>query len=380
MELIYQNFDGLDVSFQGALPDLLLQQLAEAKERAQLQKKDAYLELGPNKLRVLVAEAGAKGGYRYRFDTGPDGEIWFIAHSTKYDAWNIRVSVKSLALALYGYAGVKERIYSKLKWLQAAGSEPNETGLLERISRLDYCFDFATKEPFQPNPTNFIAHQRCKKHCYGEQGPITLYNNSSGGFIHTLRVGEMPGRQATIYNKSLEIKARSKNYWLEIWGLAKDDSRTIWRIEVRAGKDELDKWNLKRFIDFENRVGDVITDILKAIRYTLPNGDSNRARWPLASFWRECIDRVSEVLQPHICNGERGKIMQDARLEVLDRYRRSIAGSLIGYTAASDRDISEIEEVMQEFSHEIIEMCTENPEKIREKFKNAEDKFRFLKG
>lgn len=69
----------------------------------------------------MVAETGARGGYKYRFDTGLDGEIWFVAHSLKRDGWNIRVSAKSLALALHGYEGVKARILGRLAALEAKG-------------------------------------------------------------------------------------------------------------------------------------------------------------------------------------------------------------------------------------------------------------------
>jgi hypothetical protein len=52
MELIYQNFDGLDVSFQGAVPDYILHQLEEARqdaERSPLGKTPALIYIGKTK-------------------------------------------------------------------------------------------------------------------------------------------------------------------------------------------------------------------------------------------------------------------------------------------------------------------------------------------
>lgn len=114
MQLIYHNFDGLDVSFQGAVPEPVLEQLREARNRAQEERRDVYAAIGPQNMPVMVAETGARGGYKYRFDTGLDGEIWFVAHSPGRDKWNLRASVKSLALALYGYEGVKSRLFERL--------------------------------------------------------------------------------------------------------------------------------------------------------------------------------------------------------------------------------------------------------------------------
>ena len=161
MQLIYNNFDGLDITFQGALPEKILNKLSSAKAQAQNEKRSVLMELGSENMSVMVAETGASGGYRYRFDTGMDGEVWFIAHSTNSEGYNIRVSAKSLALALHGYEGVKERILNRFKILEAMGQgRHDDTGKvintpLERISRFDYCFDFIMDADFKPTPDRF---------------------------------------------------------------------------------------------------------------------------------------------------------------------------------------------------------------------------------
>ena len=79
-----------------------------------------------------------------------------------------------------------------------------------------------------------------------------------------------------------------KDYWWDIWGIKKSEFKgQIWRIEARAGKKELNKWNLRRFADFEKMAGDVISGILKDIKYTIPSDtDKNITRWALAPFWQ----------------------------------------------------------------------------------------------
>ena len=48
------------------------------------------VHLGPKHIPVHVAEAGAKGGYAFRFSTGPDGIIWFAQKTEKSDVWGNR--------------------------------------------------------------------------------------------------------------------------------------------------------------------------------------------------------------------------------------------------------------------------------------------------
>ncbi len=157
MKLIYQGFDGFDVSFQGIVPAYIRYQLDRAKEKARNDRKPALALLGEKEIPVLVFEAGAKGGYKYSFDTGVDREIWFIADNDKSDRWNIRVSVRSLSLALYGYHGVKKNILDFLEQIEARGQEENFK-LLERVSRIDYCLDFVT-DNFSINPKCIAAHR-----------------------------------------------------------------------------------------------------------------------------------------------------------------------------------------------------------------------------
>lgn len=390
MKLIYNNFDSLDISFQGALPEKILNQLSEGREKAQNEKRDVLMELGKEKMPVMVAETGAKGGYRYRFDTGLDGETWMIAHSTNSKNWNIRVSVKSLALSLYGYEGVKERILNRLKALKAVGQSRKISGSeeitnmpLERISRFDYCFDFITSSAFEPQSKRFVAHQRANKHVYGQQGKVENYASLKGDKINSIRIGEHPGRQAAIYNKTKEIGSSLKNYMWDIWDVEpepfKEGFKQIWRVEVRAGRDELDKWGLKRFEDFEDKAGDVVAAILKAIRYTKPlKGDLNRARWPMHSIWEKSLNASYKALEPYSTNAIRENIITDYRENVISGYIERLIGNAIGLTAAEGRDISELTIVLEELQDHIEAIAEEDISVLVKKFDKAEEKFRFL--
>lgn len=391
MKLIYKNFDTLDISFQGSFPKYILEQISHGKEQAQNEKSEIPLSIGKNQIKAMIAETGAKGGFRYRFDTGLDGETWFIAHSSNSDNWNIRLSVKSLALSLYGYEGVKQRIIDKLIKFEAMGKarySDNDLDIIflphERISRFDYCFDFIMPKDFEPSPKNFIAHQRSKKHVYGEEGKIGNYTALNGDKINTIRIGEMPNRQAIIYNKTKELISSQKSYMWDIWDIDKEnfdhDKFQIWRIEVRAGKNELDKWGLKRFDDFESKAGDIISDILKTIRYTIPvKEDANRSRWDMHPIWEKALETSYKALAPYSTNAIRENIIKDYRQNVIKGYKERVIGNLIGLTASQGRDISDMPISISEIEQTISNLPEKDKNILTTKFQKAEERFRFLK-
>lgn len=390
MKLIYNNFDALEISFQGALPEKYLRQLSQAREQAQNEKRDVLLELGDEKIQIMVAETGARGGYRYRFDTGLDGETWFIVHSTNTERYNIRVSVKSLPLALYGYKAVKERLLKRLKNFKAKGPNRFDSAKqeyintpLERISRLDYCFDFIMPITFEPDPKLFVAHQRANKVVYGEKGLISNYAALNGDIVNTVRIGEMPGRQAVIYNKTKEITASSKRFWWKIWGLDPEkfdkNNYKVWRIEVRAGRNELDKWNLKRFEDFETKAGDVIAAILKAIRYTKPDKNNiNRSRWPMDPIWEEAYKTSYKALEAYSSKAKRDNVIRAYKEDVIKGYRERLIGNAIGYNAAIGRDVSELPVVFEEMQEIINAIAQDDKNGLIKKHSRAEERFVFL--
>lgn len=386
MEPIYSNFDGLDVSFQCALPEHILNTLAEAKKQAQDIKNDAVAKVGKNDTVVLVGETGCRGGFTYRFDTGFHGETWFIVHTLKQDGWNVKVSVKSLTLALYGYEAVKEKILNFLvNDLEAMGASRvnKETGKvtnfpLERISRFDFCIDFKT-DKFIPDIAAFVGKGRFKKRLLNSDENDNFISEIvfSGRAAKYFRIGSMPNRQVVLYDKISDITEKRKEYWWNIWGIKKPDFEgQIWRVEARAGKKELNKWNLRRFSDFEKMAGDVISSILKDIKYTIPsNTDKNITRWPLANFWKSAINIAEEKLQNHISHAERKMIIEGYRAQISEQFEKSILGQTVSYAALHGMDVSEIPAVLDIIGDNMIDRIRKNPQKFQEKHQNATDKY-----
>ena len=113
------------------------------------------VKIGPGNLEILVGESGSRGGYKFQGDTGLMGEIWFIKDRPRAEPGNIRVSVKSLPLALWGVDGVTARISQKFAAMGA-----NIQG--ESIGRIDFAVDFLLPNDFSIRPDQFSAHSRAR--------------------------------------------------------------------------------------------------------------------------------------------------------------------------------------------------------------------------
>lgn len=378
MDIIYQNFDTLEISFQCALPRGILLQLEQAKKEAQSNKNPVYAEIGVNRLPVMVHEMGARGGYTYQFSTGHDKHIWLVGDREDTTHWNVRVKVRSLCLALYGYEQTKEDVLNILDDdLRAKGPDENYGIPVERVSRFDYCVDIILKEPFNPNYHNFVCHGRTKK---AEMGGIFYNQVATGENVETVTLGKMPNRQVTIYNKTKEIIASHKSYWWELWGINKNDFKNdIWRIEIRAGKKELNKWNLRTFDNFEEIVGNVINKILNDYKYTIPNkNDDNRTRWPISPIWQKTINAIKKDLFNFTSETDSELVLNQIKEVMIERYEKQIKGLFIGYTALTGKDIAEIPGVLDHVCGQMMDDISNNPNKFRQKHNIKLNKFSFL--
>ncbi|HAU29488.1 MAG TPA: hypothetical protein DCW68_05175 [Rhodospirillaceae bacterium] len=360
------------------MPKKVLKQLEAAKAEAQEKHSSVPAKIGDSEMPVMVFETGARGGYAFGFDTGVDGETWFVSNTEKRDVWGIRVSVKSLALALNGFAKVKQRLADVLKALGAEGCNAEGffgNGLLESISRVDYCFDFLSDDAsFRPDPDLLIANPHAIRTLHHEP---TI--EARGRQIETITIGKMPGRQLCLYNKSREMMVSRKFYWEEFWKLPEGHGGQVWRIEVRAGKDELRAWNVRRFEDLEGKVGNIIAAILEAIRYVEPNPtDSNRARWPVADFWQQAISTAKNGLSYVPGEVRTGKIVEGYRAQIAEGYMRQIVGLLPGLAFCMGYDVSEMPTVFDLVWQRVFEQAQKCPEKLQEKYDIARQKHNFL--
>jgi hypothetical protein len=295
IRLLYAGFDGLDVAFQGCLSNPVLALLTDARAEAEAINGPVAREI--NGLRFTVAASGAKHGFRYRLDTGDDGEVWLIKHNADPRQWNLFASVRAFALLTYGYPGVRRRFQERLAALEA-------TVAAASVNRVDVACDLDVPG-FEPEPDCFVAPARTQSRSYHpEEGvraaEVTAYRLARR--VSGVTVGHMPGRQLCFYDKRADSLIKRKPYWAQIWGLNLAEHREpIWRVEVRAGRDELARHiPIRSFEELEAGLADIVASILTKLRYVLTSPtDLNRGRWPTHPLWDVATQHVLATIEAH---------------------------------------------------------------------------------
>ena len=378
MTILHLGFDGLDVAFAGTIPADLRAVLDTAQADARRTMRPVVVEWRGE--RFEVAETGARGGYRWRLDTGPLGATWFVKDGADLEdptAWNLRCSWKSAPLATLGLGRVTAETY---RFLEAIGA----TVTAESIGRVDFACD-VRDEGFRLFPDHVITHSRTKHNPHR----INEDDGAGWGFPEDMHAvsgrytgvtcGKMPGRQVIIYDKTLDIREKRKVEWWEIWRKADptlpDDCR-VWRIEVRAGKEHLkDDWQITTWRDLAARWGDVVRHALVAVRLTVPTADTNRARWPLHPLWEAVRDATARDLMEMHAGVDPCRVKAVRRADLQAQFRALMIGLYASYAMVLGEDADGIAD---RAAHDFKEYAKEYRADYVDRVKRARGRYWFF--
>lgn len=289
MELKYMNFDGLDISFHGQIDSETLDVLQAAKSTAIETRRDAPAVIGG--VPVMVKEAGRRGGFAYVFTTGEDGETWAVmGRNEPSGRWMISASVNSAAFAQYGgLEAIRDRLRDRLDAFGYTATKCPASGYREAVARVDFCMDFRADD-FVLDPQALAS--KGKKSGYLEGATA----HWGGRRVTGCTVGKLPNSQVVFYDKTLDIAAKEKGYWWDVWGLKNDSGATVWRLELRAGKRYLkEQWGIRTMDDLMASVGDLFAATLRRVRL-VELTDSNITRCPDAPLWKRAKAAVAKGL------------------------------------------------------------------------------------
>ncbi|MEP3040716.1 MAG: hypothetical protein ABJO97_18765 [Roseibium sp.] len=352
MIIVHKGFDGLDVAFRTNIAKELSDLLVAAKERAIEEHEPQLIEW--NGVEMHVQSSGAHG-YQFRCDTGLLGATWFIKKPNEKDEWGIRVSCKSLPLAVHGLGRARDDLHAFLDAIAGPITTKDVS-----IGRVDYAVDILAPQ-FELCADNFVMHSSSKR---AEFKDIEIHGTS--GRTTGVRIGSMPFRQLAVYDKRADIITKRKVEWWKIYNKnlqtigklplePKDpDQSRVWRFEFRVGKRHLkDKWNLRTWEDLDNLLADVIRKLSEAIRYAQPTLDSNRSRWPDDPLWAQVKNEIAEDLE-EMASGVEPGVIKDIRREEMAAL---ILGQIIGLSATlsvlTDGDDEEQRDLPQRVAREI---------------------------
>ena len=335
MTIVYSGFDSIYFAIQGALSPAALKRFETLKDQNLEPDRDMPFTLDSNDHRYFLRKAGKSGGYLHVVNTGICGsDIAFKTRLSRKEH-NGFVEISSACLLANGW---KKAIQQELDHVKALGFHVVSISM----NRVDYCIDFLD-ESFDMVPRDFIAHSRVTKLSYHEsmsvndhvgmgQDHVGVRTVSQSDRVKSITLGKMPGRQVIIYDKRAEIIERRKFYWFDAWGINRNDpTRTVHRVEVRAGKNHLLKYRIRSLEDFEQHIGHVLTESVRAIRWIEPTCEnSNVTRAPLHPLWSRVQTHMDNAMAPHKTPIEEGVITARLRENKVLEYKQQVKGNIGG--------------------------------------------------
>lgn len=251
-------------------------------------------------------------------------------------------------------------------------------------NRVDYCMDFLGTN-FTLDPTNFITHPRVKSRVQNETTVRSVHVDKSAvtqsSTWTSVTLGKMPGRQVIIYDKRWEVIDTHKPFWFNIWNIDKaDSSLTVDRVEIRAGKKELQKYNIRNLSQFKAKISDALTHAVHVVRHVLPDDNqSNVSRLTLHPLWQHVQHHVESDLLAYRSyespNAIREVFRETKRLE----YQQQILGNIAGYCACLPESSEALENTIPSIVRDMIEdALRQDDHPFWQSFYRAKERFVFL--
>lgn len=354
MEVVHRGFDNLDVSYEAQTPKKLADTLEEAKNWCNAHGEQyAIVKFGEKQIKIFAH--GISGGYSYVVDTGPMGELWFFKKPNPKDPFGIRVSGKSLPLAINGLAMFRDGLDETLETFGVASKKNSE-----RISRADFAVDILKPE-FVLNREHFVMH--------GRMGHITQFADESSKFVEAGRsnrvtsvtIGKNPNKQVIVYDKRDEVLSKRKVEWPEIWNanlqklgrepLEMTDASLsrVWRVELRAFKDHLrSPCQITHWDDLYDRIGNVFSNMAVGVRLAVPSQDTNRSRWANSEIWDVLTKEVHDDLLEMKSDVDPERVKLVRYEEHLRCLRTQRVGLAVNLAATIGKDAAEFEAFLLE--------------------------------
>jgi hypothetical protein len=187
------------------------------------------------------------------------------------------VQVASEFLAFFGVRDAERQVRAVL--LELVEQSDEELGAA-RVSRVDLYADFASSVDMEGIHRDHWVTRADEIHTYSVARKLSGWTVGLGGAI-----------AARLYNKTLEIDAKSHKYFFhELWSAAGwIPTDEVWRLEFELKRGALAHFGIDSLEDLERSAGSLWRYLTSEwIRLTVPNvEDQTRARWPNHPLWTD---------------------------------------------------------------------------------------------
>lgn len=370
MTIIHSGFDTIIFAVKGAAKPETLKYLDIHKEKAVKAQRDILVRFKNNTLKGLVAPTGTSGGYAYILKFHGDlGHVIQLKRNLDRNGWNAHVKIRAFALATYGWNEAIAHVFANL-----AAIGFSEYGI--SLNRIDYAMDFLNAG-LSLNPSHIVAHSHTKKAAH----KLEINAHSRGQAYETITAGKMPNRQVTIYDKRREVTEKHNHVWYEFWGIdPKDITQTVHRVEIRLGKNELLKREIRTLDDFRTKVIAAMTHAAEVIRYVTPReGDQNTSRWPNHPLW----DHVQAHVRAHVLRNQNyvdpARVKHVLRAQKGRECKKQVLGNMANLSVFLDMDPEQMKEQMVKLWSEVFsEIQANDAHSFWKSRAKTQDRFSFL--
>ena len=293
---------GIDSLYVGYSPNFACSEL----RFEDLEREKALLLDDPSRRRRLIKLGGLtlamspSGAYPYRYVLR-NRDLTMKLAPKMYPGCYVEFS--SEALWREGVEALHQQI---TRWIMLINASQTRQAT---ISRIDISFDY-----HWPNADLQQDHftSRAKKD--------SLWRKDNKAETFSFGTSDIVVR---IYNKSAEIAQQSQKTWFYgLWGV-KDH---VWRIEFQLRKNILKDSGIQTMSQIKGPLRALILKIAENhTTLRIPNGDTNRSRWPLHPLW---IDLLKQIENMDSSLGQRPFNGASALEYRRDKSLSSIAGNL----------------------------------------------------
>jgi hypothetical protein len=295
--LVGQNIDTFigNARVNGEFPDRLAAQLEDLKRRSQEAEEDLPTPWQFAGEVLFIKPHGA-------------GRQWkWILHSPSI---HVDVGVGKLT-----HIVAKARLSSAFLWEHEIGAaltllygflaEFLQVPFTLQVSEVHLCVDVVGWELSLNDMPTFITRSRSKGLRLGSaaadeeldasleaSGPFTAPNDVRVQFasrrLATLDFSKGAPHACCLYDKTAEIAVSCKGWMQEVWtSNGWDGESRVSRVEFRYKRECLREMKIEEAYAFLDQIPSLWAYSTKQwLRHTIPNGDPNRARWPISTLWR----------------------------------------------------------------------------------------------
>jgi hypothetical protein len=152
----------------------------------------------------------------------------------------------------------------------------------------------------------------------------------------------------------------------------------VWRVEFRAYKKHLkNRWNITTWGNLRAELPNLLTKALNDIRLTVPNGDTNRARWPDHPLWTMTREALSDDLEGLHSMADQNEIREMLRIERDEMLEDQIKGCMISRAALNGVSDAKLWSYMQGSADRMIIEMRRSGDRTTRKLTSARAKYSF---